>query len=412
MALCLGLSSVFYPRYALAGVVAPSINLNASPLILKTSTSYLDNYYPRHASDLSAVGYALGLSGQLASKHQQLWLQTQYEINHQQFSISDNRQNSNTANVESASTNNALEDSFTDYKASLLARFYITHDWSFDANISLKSMDELLGQGIGKYSAVSGASNRAKHTQVGGAIMYGADHKKRLIKLTYLNTKQDYESLNDYADLSDLNKQSWQLGTLFKLSDNTQLQGYLEYETIDFESIEQPDNTVYRLFAGVNWQSTGRSFIDLLVGGYQRSYDLLPSKSGLLWQLGINYMPLDYVSIELETNKTSIDGVDENAVNTVITQLNSDLMYHYKTYLKLGFTYGINDSDSQSANTTEPNLARSRLIKEQTAGLKGQYNYSEHTLFYLQLLQHQLDDDALDLDITQNKVQLDWHYDF
>ncbi len=372
-----------------------NMNPNAEKFVLNNSVHYIDSYYPRFSDVISATALSAGIEGKLLSMHERVWLQTSYSGAHTQFKLDENELD--------------LDDKFSQYNIALLARIFMGDKWYVDLQGRHRNEDYLVGTGIAKLRPANPISDSVSNNEIAASIVYGGGTNnataKRFIKFGLSHFDQDYADKNSYANLFDLTRDMAEIELSFKLSEITEFETSFIFEQVDFVDDSQLDNDVYRLLLGFKWQGTGQTHLKLLVGGYKRVYQSQFDNQGFLAELDAQYTPLNNITIVLKGSQTTTTALVENALDTTITSVNIDINYKYKEHIDFIARASVN-------NTRYDQVVGDQTSSDSAVSFVSEVSFYDHSTVSLVLQRESLEYDSLNLDYTQNKVQLNCRYAF
>lgn len=367
-------------------------------LVVNTALKYIDNYHPRLSEGISSRALAASISGQLLSKQGSVWLQTSYSGQTEKYDLKEN--------------DLGLDDSFSQYNFDVLSRFFISDLWYLDLSASHDYSDELLGTGIAKFRPASNLADTYSLSSYQGTLVYGSDlnnfgdlPSERLIKLNYSHSTQDFRSINSYSDLYDIARDRVSLEVRYRLTELTKFEAVFEYEQLDFMDETRPDNDLYRVLVGFEWRGSGKTRVEALIGGYQRLYDVAADRKGFLAEFEGEYFFKEDIYFKARASQRSIVGVLEDVLDTIVKTVNVDVFYRYREHIHFGLL-GI------AVDTKYEQVGENRLTKEFALGADARLFLLDYTSVALKLQRESLEDNFFALDYIQNKVELNWRYEF
>lgn len=363
-----------------------------SPLTLSLGAGFTDNYNALLEPDLESSALLLQANGSLVSKNEARWLQANYSAGTSQFQLSDNEFEQ--------------EDSYNNLDFGVNSRFFVATRWSVDLNVRYSNVDERIGSGISKFRTGIAQNDSVSIGQGSVSLTYGADRSYRSIRLTLLKSDRDYDSNNPYSDFFDLEQDVAILYSNFRISDQTQLIGSVEYRASTLEQSPQLDSNHVQVLAGIQWVPSGSTKLLALIGGYQRRSDNRDTTSGVNWEVALEYSPRTDWLFNFSSKRQSTTGQNnELSFDTIDEQHSAKIIYFFSDQWQFGLTSTIRTLDYQE-------LMQDVTSDEVSIGLSSQLSISDHNKVTLSLGSNDLEDQNRSVDYSQNSVSIAWQYEF
>jgi hypothetical protein len=381
-----GLLAVLTMGYSACSAARPAvINPEASPLQLHVNAIYQDDFNPLLLPEEPATALGIGLNGAIVAKGEGVWYQLDY-----------------SANIDAFDTDsNAVErtDSYENFRAQFLTRFFLSKEWFLDLAGQHEQVDEAFGTGLSKLRPnIVEADHREENRFLLNAV-YGNDTSRRYLSFEYEFLDRQYDDINDYAFLFDLEQQRLTLDLGFSLSSASRLLFQINAFEDDFQQPLRNDSRMQSALIGFSWKASGKTSLNALIGGYRRQTDNQEDTSGLSWTLGLDYSPTDYFSVRLTSSQESIVGEDEFAANSVRTRSSIAVNYQFNDLWYLRTAFQVSDTEFEGS-------FNERTLDESDVSVILGLAIKAHNRVELsgRLL------DVVDYDQTEGK--LTWFYDF
>jgi hypothetical protein len=363
-----------------------------SPLSVKLDASYIDNYVPLLASDISASSVSLFAKGNFVSKREAHWLEVKFNGKLNQYFL-------DQKDFE-------VDDNFAAIDIGITNRFFLTKRFAVDVNVSHRTLDEYIGTGISKFRSEISIADTVSINQGGVSLRYGADTDFRSVILSYSKSDRDYRDRNIYSELFDLEQDVISLYSSFRLSDLTQLIAQIEYRDLKYQFSSSLDSQFYKALTGFEWFPGGKSKVLALIGVYKRQYMSIDDSSGINWELAVDYFPREDFSINIASQRRSTSGESsELAVDTLEEDNKFEMVYRYSEQWWWGVFVENKKIDFQE-------LANNRSTEEVNYGLSFRINVLDHSLIDMAIGSSHTQDDFNKTDFIQNRANISWLYEF
>jgi hypothetical protein len=378
--------------YSMAVSASPNvIDPNASPLQVQVNAIYQDDFNPLLLPEESAAALGIGLNGAIVAKGEGVWYQLDY-----------------SANIDAFDTDsNAIErtDSYENFRAQFLTRFYLSKEWFLDLAGQHEQVDEAFGTGLSRLRPnIVEADHREENSFLLNAV-YGNDTSRRYLSFEYEFLDREYDDINDYAFLFDIKQQRLTLDLGFSLSSASRLLFQINAFDDDFQQPLRNDSRMQSALIGFSWKASGKTSVNALIGGYRRQTDNQEDTSGLSWTLGLNYDPTDYFSVRLISSQESIVGDDEFAANSVRTRSSIAFNYRFNDLWYLRTAFQVSDTEFEGS-------FNERTLDESDISVILGLAIKQHNRVELSGRILDVEDTSIFVDYDQTEGRLTWFYDF
>ena len=379
----------------MAAVTEVNIDPDAKKLTVDAGMRYVDNYHPQLQEGISAYGISTTLSGKLVTLGDALWGQVSYSWQHNQF--------------KPDATVLSLDDKFNNYQVDFVGRLFVSHSWYFDVNVSHDHVDEFLDEGIARFQSATNLANSYALNQASGVAVYGRETSQnsiaRLVKFGIYYSSKSFEDSNVYSTQFDVARSRVSAELYYGVSELTSIETVVEFEQFDYVDETNVDNDLYRVLVGLEWKSSGKTKLEVLLGGYQRVYVSGPKQQGFLAEIEGEYVPSEDFAVRLGIFQRSVADVTAVATNTISKSASLDLDYQLREHIG----WNINLLVSQTEYELVDDM---RQTDETSFGSSLQISMFDYSAINLKLSRESLTDDSIYLNYTQNKVELNWHHEF
>jgi hypothetical protein len=378
--------------YSVLASAAPQvIDPDASPLRLHVNAIYQDDFNPLLLPEESAPALGIGLNGAIVAKGEGVWYQLDYSANIDAF--------------DTASDAIERTDSYENFRAQFLTRFYLSQEWFLDLAGQHEQVDEAFGTGLSRLRPnIVEADHREENTFLANAV-YGNDTSRRYLSIEYEFLDREYDDINDYAFLFDLEQQRLTVDLGFSLSSASRLLFRINAFDDDFQQALRNDSQMQSALVGFSWQASGKTSFSALIGGYRRETDNQEDTSGLSWTLGLNYEPNDYFSIRINSSQDSIVSGDEFAANSVRTQSSIAVNYRFNDLWYLRTAFQVSDTEFEGS-------LNERTLDESDMSVVLGLEIKSHNRVELSARVLDVEDRSIFIDYDQTEGKLTWFYDF
>jgi hypothetical protein len=369
------------------------INTNASPLDVGIGLLATDKLNPTLDEESEALGLALNAKGQLNHTGEGHWFSIRYDGSIERFSLSED------------SVIQEDEQDFVSYRAAILSRLFFSENWHLDTEVQHERRDQKFGFGLSNLRENVLIADEKTQNSASINLVYGADTSNRFISLKYSNTDVSYADNNDYSLLFDYKQQALELNVSFRQSSLTRWLVRIEASEDDFSSQERVDSRLYRALFGINWQPTGKSTLEALIGLYQRDFDDNETDSGLSWSLDYRYRPREDILFKLGSSRSSVVGDNELALSTVFSGIDSELTYFFSEQWNVAAVI-------EFASTEYEETISSTELNEVAAGVKLTLALKSYNKLNLLLGTRDVNASDDSVDYEQKEIELNWRYQF
>lgn len=385
------LALISVPYSALLQAAPNVINPDASPLQLHVNAIYQDDFNPLLLPEEPATALGIGLNGAIVAKGEGVWYQLDY-----------------SANIDAFDTDSdAVErtDSYENFRAQFLTRFFLSQKWFLDLAAEHEQADEAFGTGLSKLRPnIVRADHREENRLLVNAV-YGNDTSRRYLSFEYEFLDREFDDINDYAFLFDLQQQRLTLDLGFSLSSASRLLFQINAFDDDFQDVLRNDSSMQSALVGFSWKASGKTSFRALVGGYRRETDNQADTSGLSWAFRVNYEPTDYFSVIVDSSQDSVVGEDEFAANSVRTRSSVTVNYQFNDLWYLRTAFQVSDTEFEGS-FNERTLDESDFSATLGLALKA------HNRVELSARLLDVEDRSIFIDYDQTEGRLTWFYDF
>jgi hypothetical protein len=369
------------------------VNKDASPLELSVSTVFVDDINPTIDTEFEAWGAVITPKGQLVADYEGAQFLLDYSANIARYKLAED------------SLLLDKKQQFDSFKIKLFSRFFIGQAWHLDAQIQHVDETQHFGQGISQIRTNIFVADQLKRNWGSASLVYGNDTTSRYISITAFTSKTSYEPNNDYSAFYDIDEQGIEFDVAFKQSNASSLLFRLAATDEDFISENRQDSRVYQALLGINWQPSGKTKLEALIGMYSREFDSQDSSSGLSWIFDFSTQPTDDWLVQVKSARNT--GISKSELTSSSVEQNVALDVTYKATAQWHF--GVNLSAS---NTEFEELGAVSELDEVRAGVNVTLILKEHSKVLFQLgVNDQSFADFL-IDYQQSEARLTWQVNF
>ena len=292
------------------------VNKDASPLELSISTLFVDDLNPTIEKKLGAWGAVIVPKGQLVADYEGAQFLLDYSANLERFNLTDD-----TLLLDE-------KQKFDSYNIKLFTRFFISQAWHVDAQIQHVDQTQRFGEGISQLSTDVLLADQLKQNRGEASLVYGNDSSSRYISIKAFSSKSNYEPNNDYSSSFDIAEQGLEFDVAFKQSSASSLLFRLAATDEDFISEDRQDSRVYQALLGINWQPSGKTKLEALIGMYSREFDSQDSSSGLSWIFDLNTEPTENWLVQVQSARNT--GISKSELTSSSVEQNVALNFTFK----------------------------------------------------------------------------------
>jgi hypothetical protein len=370
-----------------------NINREASPFEFTTSLDLTDNINPTLDQQYTAFGAGFKPNGKLVTAGDGYEFMLDYGASFEQFKLRDEL------------TNFANDQNFTTYRGALLGRFFIAESWTLDVDVARSFEEQKYGSGISKLRENVLFADELTTDHAAVSIIYGKDSSERMLSFEIATNNFDYGNNNPYSEMFSYSQQALYSNMSFKQSSLSRWIVRLEGSQEDYDSLLRSDSRIYRALFGLNWQLSGKSVLELLVGGYKRDNEGQDSNSGFSYLVNYTYAPDDNLKVDFRSGRTSVIAESESATNSIRTSFELEGTYIFSQLWQSKLRIG-------SVNTEFVEVASSRELNEMLA--QWSVNLSLKTYSNVSIKASLRDVSSSDdrTDYLQQEVGLSWQYSF
>ncbi len=194
-------------------------------------------------------------------------------------------------------------DNYLDLDGLVEGAYYPTEKLSFYGSLGLQRGHE--GRGTGVTAGIPGAvkhPDRYHLWEATAKVTYGTDPQK--LELGYTHQKRKYENNRALTILQDRKSDALTAALSMQIAPNTAmtLDGSVTRLNYDVAAL---DSTQYRGLVGLSWDATyqTRGFVKF---GWQKKHmssAALRDASGSSWDVGVDWSPLSYSTLQFSTSK-------------------------------------------------------------------------------------------------------------
>jgi hypothetical protein len=365
------------------------IDKDASTLVMSTSLAYTDDINPTIEPELASAGIILAPKGQLVMSLEGAQFLMGYSADIARYKLSD--------------TSSLLDDQqdFDTFSLKLLSRFFIGQAWHIDAQFQHKNETQRYGEGISQLRSDVFVADQSKQNTAQVSLVYGRDTESRYISMNVFSNQINYESNNDYSTFFDVSEQGLEFDVAFKRSESSSYLVRLKATEEDYAVVSRDDSHVYQALLGLNWQPSGKTKLDALVGMYSRESDTNDSSSGLSWAIDFSTQPTDQWLWEVSSARFS--GVSKSELTSSSVEQNAQVAVSYK--ISERWQIGLNASKASVEFDDEGVLS---TLDEMRAGMNLSLVLKQHSKVSLSLGINEQTYPAAIVDYSQNEARLTW----
>lgn len=369
------------------------IDSKASPFEFTTSLELTDNINPTLDQESAAFGGGFKPKGKLVTSGEGYQIMLEYAASFEQFKLADE------------ATNFANEQNFTSYQGALLSRLFIGESWTMDIDLAHAVEQQKYGSGISKLRQNVLLADELTTDHAALSMIYGKDSSERMLSFEIATNNFDYGNNNAYAEMFSYSQQALYLHMSFRQSSLSRWIVKLEGSEEDYDSVLRSDSRIVRALLGLNWQLSGKSALQILIGGYKRENDGQDANSGFSYLVDYSYAPDDNFKVDFRSGRTSVIAESESATNSIRTSAELEGSYIFsqlwQSKLKIG-----------SVNTEFVEVAGSRELDENFAEWTVVLSLKSYSNLSLKAGLRDVSSTDDSIDYQQQEVSLSWQYSF
>ena len=369
------------------------IDKGVSPLVVKTSAIYNDNFNPTVKGEQGAYGIVIEPTGALVTTGEGYGLKVAYQGRLQQMKFTDD--------------DLKFDDSqdFNRYGASVLGRLYLSESMHLDAKVEHVQDTQLFGKGISSSNKNVYEPDELALTSGTLSLVYGGDTDERFVAFTLGTRDFDYDPINSYSELFNLTQTSARLEMAFAQSSATRIVAKLEATDEDYDSQVREDSKMYRGLVGVDWRPTGKSRLRALVGVYSREFDQGESNNGASWEFQYSHSPSKLWLIDLTSAQFSDVSEDEDTSDTRKQEFKGKVSYKYSDKWK----YAVY---AKHLTTTFYFTDKEKDKDESSAGFEADLKLADHSKLSFKVGYKDVSSSDNSTEYSQNEVGIAWEHEF
>jgi len=369
------------------------VNKDASPLELSISSVLVDDINPTIEGELGAWGAVIAPKGQLVATYEGAQFLLDYSANLARYRLTED-----TVLLDET-------QEFDSFKVKLFSRFFISQAWHVDAQIQHLDQTQRFGEGISQLRSNVLFADQLKQNRGAASLVYGNNTASRYISLSAFSSKTSYEPNNDYSSSFDIAEQGVEFDVAYQQSNASSLLFRLTATDEDFVSENRQDSRVYQALLGMDWQPSGKTKLEALIGMYSREFDSQDSSSGLSWTFDFSTEPTNYWLVKVQSARFT--GISKSEATSSSVEQNVALDVTYKASERWHF--GVNLS---AGNTEFEEVDTVSELNEVRAGVNVTLILKEHSqvLFYVGVNEQSYIDSSIDY--QQSEARLTWKVNF
>lgn len=369
------------------------VNKDVSPLELSISAVLVDDINPTIEKELGAFGALIAPKGQLVATYEGAQFLLDYSAKLARFKLTDD-----TLLMDEM-------QQFNSFNIKLFSRFFISQAWHVDAQIQHVDQTQRFGEGISQLRSNVLIADHLKQNRGAASIVYGNDTSSRYISLTAFSSKSSYEPNNGYSSSFDIAEQGLEFDVAFKQSNASSLLFRLAATDEDFISDNRQDSRVFQALLGMDWQPSGKTKLEALIGMYSRDFESQGSSSGLSWIFDLSTEPTENWLVKLQSTRNTGISKSELTSSSVEQSLVLDVTYKASEQ----WHFGVNLS---AGNTEFEEVDAVSKLDEVRVGATIALILKEHSKILFKLgINEQSFDDSL-IDYQQSEARLTWEVNF
>jgi hypothetical protein len=371
------------------------IDSEASPFEFTASLDLTDNINPTLDDEYTAYGTGFKPRGKLVTRGEGYQLMIDYGASFEQFKLSD----------DSTNFDFDKDQKFIAYRGALLSRFFIGESWTLDVDLAYSSEEQKFGTGISKLRENVLLADELTSDHAALSIIYGKDSSDRMLSIELTTNNFDYGNNNEYAEMFSYSQQALNLYMSFRRSSLSRWIARLESSQEDYDSLLRSDSRIYRALVGLNWQLSGKSALEILIGGYKRDNNGQDSNSGFSYLVDYNYTLDDNFNIAFSSGRTSVIAESESATNSIRTSVELEGNYIFSQMWQSKLRIG-------SVNTEFIEVLGSRELDERVAELSLNLSLKAYNNVVIKAGFRNVSSSDDTTDYQQQEVGLSWQYGF
>ena len=369
-----------------------TIDKDSSVLEITSSALYTDNINPTLNEESTAFGLSIIPQGKLIATPEYVWFVLDYRAEIQQYRLNDDSLLSQNQH-------------FNSYQGSLLTRVFLADAWHFDAKVQHSNQTQQYGSGISRLKTNVVEADQLKTNTASASLVYGSDTSTRFVSLTAGIKQDEYQENNSYSALFNAKQQFVQADLSYRYSSATKIVMQISAKNDDYQAISRIDSELLEGLIGFEWEPSGKSRLQLLVGKYQRSFTTGKSTTGMSWNGIFDYQPREDLHISLASSRSAGSSISETTTDTVTQMLQGRMTYFYSNQWQFGLS-------ASSANTEFNQNSGLFELDEQQGQADLTLQINDHSGLKLSLTMQDVVTSNKVFDFSQGKVGMAWHYSF
>ena len=370
-----------------------NIDKNASPLEVSVGVTSNDSLNPLITDNTKAYGYVVNAKGSLVAINESTWWQFDYQGSYEDYQLSD----------ESLGFDESQD--FYTYNVRILSRTYVHESLTVDIQGGHQQERQKYGEGITRFQEGVLSADTLTQNFVESTVVYGKDPKNTAVSVTLRWQEDQYDDVNDYAQLFEVSQLGLVVEGRYALSGATRFLARFSARQDDYVDLTRVDNDVYRALIGIDWTISGTSSLNFLVGGFQQNSAGDNDRDGFSWDIRYQYTPTDKSVLILSSNRISALSEVEFSSESV------DEMYavnwQYTVNDIWDFVLRLNWLDKELED-----LGVTRNIDQFDFEFDLGFSLSRYQKIHIGALRRDVSSSDNSVDYTQNEVNIRWSYAF
>lgn len=236
-------------------------------------------------------------------------------------------------------------------------QFSAQADWKLPRSLGFKFLGEYL-RGHDSRGATDRPDTGEPNTWHSGRISvtgsYGRKETRARLEVGGNFTLKRYDQFGLPEKLDDKNIANLNTTLFYQILPKTYLLGRIQYASTDYvSSLSTADSQEMKYSIGATWDATAKTSANIELGYSNRSYDTtgVENVSGIYWNAGVQWKPLNHSILDLTTSKF-VD--DATGIGSYISQQNVGVAWKHKWSPRIlssaNFSIGTFDYGGSSRN--------------------------------------------------------------
>lgn len=242
--------------------------------------------------------------------------------------------------------NSYSDDSNTDHHVTADAGFEFNARNRLVLNAGYHRIEDLASSATGTTEA-----DKYNTRTIGGVYTYGAQTARTQIDLGASHTRLRYDNSGNLNAEKERDTDAIATTVYYRVAPRTRLLGELRFADLDYVSETDLNAKNYAALVGATWEATAKTTGTVKVGAERKRFDnnVYDDTSGGMWEVGINWAPRTYSTVDLTATRVLDEGEDgASAIQRTSTGFDWKHYWMPRLYSSLGYTYSERDYEDYS----------------------------------------------------------------